>query len=517
MNEICHLLALCFVLQGFAPTKAKSAEAAPDIEWQRGFGGDLGDQLRSILETSDGGYILAGSTASSISGNKTSPYYGMSDSWVIKLDSSGNKEWEQSYGGSSYELIWYIQENAGGYILGGSSSSTISGNKTSPYYGTDDYWILQLDATGNKVWEQSCGGTSQDESFGLQEETDGYVLGGWSDSGFSGNKTNATYGGSDFWLVKLDLNRNKIWERSFGGSGNDACYTMQKAIGGGYVLGGESSSAISGNKTTTNYGGSDFWLVKVDLNGNKVWEKSFGGSGNDSLKSLQQTSDGSYILGGFSNSGVSGNKTTTNYGGADYWVIKVDGNGGKQWERTFGGTNDENLYDLRQTTDGGYLLAGQSSSGPSGNKTATNYGAADYWLIKLDASGNKVWEQAYGGDSIDNCYTVRETKDGGYIVGGSSKSGVSGIKSVANYGVYDYWVIKLAPPKPVLNISQAVGNVTLGWSAVIGKTYRVEYKSRLNDPNWTALGGDVLATGNSLSKIDSIGTNRCRFYRLKVL
>ena len=308
-------------------------------------------------------------------------------------------QWQKSFGGLSFDSLKSLEQTSdGGYILGGYSSSTISGNKTSVRYGSDDYWIIKLDGNGNKIWERSFGGTDYESLQSIQQTSDGeYILGGYSSSGITGNKTSPNYGGEDYWIIKLDVNGNKVWEQSFGGTGGDKLSTLHQTSDGGYILGGWSSSIASGNKITPNYGSSDYWVIKLDSNGSKVWEQSFGGTSYDLLLDLQQTRDDGFILGGWSHSVSSGNKTSTNYGSDDCWLIKLDANGNKVWERSFGGSFEDYLYGLQQTTDGGYILGAYSYSGISGNKTSLNYGGSDYWIIKLDGNGNKIWEKFFGG------------------------------------------------------------------------------------------------------------------------
>jgi hypothetical protein len=362
-----------------------AAHAQPSIEWQASFGGTGGNVLYSVQPTSDGGYILGGYSSSGVSGNKTSPSFGGGDFWLVKLDGSGNKQWEQAFGGTGEDCLYSVQPTSdGGYILGGSSTSGVSGNKTTPNFGGTDYWLVKVDGSGNKQWEKTFGGSDNESINSVQPTSDGgYILGGSSRSGVSGNKTDAGFGIEDYWLVKVDGSGNKQWDRAFGGSDVDILTSVQPTSDGGYILGGSSASGVSGNKTTPSFGSGDYWLVKVDGSGNKQWDQSFGGSGDDELSSVQPTSDGGYILGGYSTSGVSGNKTDAGFGSSDYWLVKVDGSGNKQWEQVFGGSGDDLLYSVQPTSDGGYILGGYSTSGMSGNKTTPNFGAGDYWLVKL--------------------------------------------------------------------------------------------------------------------------------------
>ena len=172
-----------------------------------------------------------------------------------------------------------------------------------------------------------------------------------------------------FFIIINSYSQTVIeWQNTIGGGGNDRLFSMQQTFDGGYILGGFSNSNISGDKTENSNGSYDYWVVKTDILGNIQWQNNIGGSGLDNLFSIQQTFDGGYILGGFSNSNISGDKTENSSGSFDYWIIKLDITGNIQWQNTIGGRGDDKLYSLQQTSDGGYILGGNSTSGLSGNK-----------------------------------------------------------------------------------------------------------------------------------------------------
>jgi hypothetical protein len=170
----------------------------------------------------------------------------------------------------------------------------------------------------------------------------------------------------------------------------------------------------------------------------KQWDKRFGGTDWDELWSIQQTTDGGYILGGYSNSGIGDDKTEDSRGIDDYWVVKTDATGNKQWDKRFGGTDYDELLSIQQTKDGGYILGGQSSSGIGGDKTEDSRGGEDYWIVKTDADGNKQWDKRFGGTDDDRLYSIQQTKDGGYILGGESISGIGGDKTEDRRGDEGY-------------------------------------------------------------------------------
>ena len=239
----------------------------------------------------------------------------------------------------------------------------------------------------------------------------------------------------------------KSWDHRYGGTDVDWLMSFKQTSDGGYILGGYSESGISGNKTQPSQGGRDYYIVKLDATGNFDWDKVYGGTDEDILYCIEQTADGGYIAAGLSWSGISGNKSTTNWGYTDYWILKLDSAGNKQWEKDFGGLDYDYLTAVKQTPDGGYILSGYSLSNTGGDKTQPSFGGADFWLIKTDASGNKLWDQVYGGMQIDYCKTIALTSENGFMIGGSTTSSVSGNKTSANWDpflpvTYDYWLVK---------------------------------------------------------------------------
>ena len=413
--------------------------------WDKAFGGTGLDAASALLATSDGGYVVAGWSTSGVNGNKSSPVFGIADGWVVKLDANGNKLWDYNFGGMGEDAFAAIcKTQDGGYALAGYTKSGVGGNKSSAGYGDFDFFVVRIDASGQKVWDRTFGGTGGDACNSIQATADGgFILGGNTLSGVSGNKTTPGYGGNDFWAIKLDANGNKQWEQTFGGSGDEDIHGVAVAPDGGFLLAGLSSSGPSGTKTGPNYGSHDGWLVKIDSAGTKQWEQTFGGSASDSFTPVLPAADGGFLIGGTSWSGVGGNKTTPNYGQTDFWLLKIDANGSNQWQRSYGGSGGDNVSSLLATDDGGYLCGGHSRSGISGNKTSSAHGGSDFWVLKLDAAGDKQWEQTFGGIGEEQLFGIARGADSGYVLAGSSESGVSGTKTSASWGGLDLWVMKL--------------------------------------------------------------------------
>ena len=368
--------------------------AAPEEEWNVTFGGADGDVAEAVQQTADGGYILAGFTYSYGAGGK--------DVWLVKTDSSGNKQWDKTFGGTSiYERAYSVQQTAdGGYILAGYTQSYGAGHS--------DFWLVKTDSYGNEQWNKTIGETDYEEAWAVQQTADGgYILAGFTYSYGAGY--------SDFWLVKTDSSGNEQWNKSFGGADYDKAQSVQQTVDGGYILAGWTRSYGAGN--------DDFWLVKTDSNGNKQWDKTFGGVYWDKAYSVQQTMDGGYVLVGYTDSyGV---------GPSDFWLVKTDSSGNEQWNKTFGGTGDDEAESGQQTSDGGYILAGCTKSYGTGG---------DLWLVKTDSDGNKQWDKFFGGTYSDGAKSVNQTADGGYILVGFTRS--------YGAGESDFWLIRVKREEP---------------------------------------------------------------------
>ncbi|GGG60126.1 T9SS type A sorting domain-containing protein [Hymenobacter glacieicola] len=439
---------------------------APAKQWDKTFGGSGSDDLRFLAQTADGGYILGGESESGLSGDKSEMSRGSSDYWVVKLDANGSKQWDKTVGGSDEDHLQVVQQTRdGGYILGGWSTSGVSGDRTEASRGRSDYWLVKLDATGQKQWDKALGGSGNDYLRSLQQTPDGgYILGGDSHSTSSGEKTQDSGGFfADYWLVKVDATGTKQWDKTYGGAETDQLTSVQLTPNGGYILGGISYSDTGGDKTDARRGVSDYWLVKVDANGRKQWDKTFGGTDYDFLFAVQPTREGGYLLGGSSQSGPDGDKTQPSQGKLDQWLVKVDANGTKLWDRAFGSSDDDLLLSLQQTEDGGAILAGTSFSGQGGDKTQPSQGLDDYWLVKVTGAGTKLWDRTYGGTRSDYLFSMQQTQDKGYLLGGRSDSGLGGDKSQASRGDQDFWVVKVEPAS--LPLSTQAGASPTGLTA----------------------------------------------------
>ncbi len=356
-----------------------------DLQWEKRYGGNKHERLWVTRETNDGGYLLGGWSNSDISGEKSDTCRGFMDYWVIKTDAMGNVQWDNTYGGDTVDYLYdMIPLSTGGYVLAGLSASNISGEKSEPNQGSFDAWIIRIDDNGNIVWDKTIGGDDEDWARRIQEAPDGNLLiGGGSKSDISGDVTTALIGTKDYWFIKIDQNNgNVIWERRYGGDGADDIQSFVQTQDGGYLLAGGSDSNASGDKIDANYGYTDWWVIKTNAAGVEEWQHSYGGALIDNCYSAKQNSIGYYILGGFSQSLPGPGKSSPNKGAEDFWVMYLDPNGNQQWEMTLGGDAGDVLQNLFQTPDGGYLFAGHSQTDQNGDKQDPSNGLDDFWVIK---------------------------------------------------------------------------------------------------------------------------------------
>ena len=429
MKKIYTLFLFCFL--------TVSAFSQVAIEWQKSFGGPGWDAARILEQTADGGYIMGGE--SNADGNDVTGNHGFFDYWVVKIDSSGNIQWQKSLGGTGADYLYSIvQTDDGGYIAAGRSVSNdgdVTGN-----HGTYDYWVVKLDGGGNIQWQKSLGGSGWDEAHAIQQTSDGgYIAAGFAES-LDGDVT-GVHDYSDYWIAKLDSSGNIEWQKAFGGFDEDEAYAIQQTSDGGYIVAG--STLSDDGDVTGHHGDYDYWIVKIDSAGNMQWQKTLGGSSEDIATSVQQTIDGGYIVAG--NSISADGDVTNNKGGSDYWVVKLDVSGNIQWQKSFGGTDYDYGSFIRQTSDGGYIVSGGTSS--NDGDVTINFGDYDFWILKLNNAGNIIWEKSLGGSMEEFAFAVHQTADGGFITAGYTNSQDGDI--TVSYGNYDFWVVKLTVPTSV--------------------------------------------------------------------
>lgn len=303
------------------------------IEWQKTIGGSGSEFDMMAIPCMDGGYFVGGSSRSPISGEKTENFRGFSalnaDFWVLKLDENRNIEWQRTIGGEDEDLFKTVcQTNDGGFLIGGRSRSNIGFEKSENSRGNShDLWILKLNPQGDIEWQKTIGSTDTDllSDMLITQEND-ILIGGTSAGLISGDKTVASNGLSDFWVLKLTSTGDILWQKSIGGNDQESLNRMILTIDGNYLLSGSSRSSISGDKTSNSRGLNDYWIVIIDTEGNIIGQKTIGGSESEGLTNIIETPDGGYFVAGSSLSGISGEKTEASRGQSDYWVLKLESN-----------------------------------------------------------------------------------------------------------------------------------------------------------------------------------------------
>lgn len=402
----------------------------PSIEWQKSFGGSKIDQGNSIQQTKDGGYIFTGTSFSSdgdLINNR-----GESDFWVVKLDALGSIVWQKSIGGISYDYNPIIQESIdGGYILVGTS------------YNTDnnaDYYAVKLNSTGSIVWERNFGGSDHDIASSFVQTENGlyFRIAGYSlsfDGALGGN-----YGLEDGWLMRCSILGGLQQSNIYGGTSNDFFNSIQQTKDGGYILIGSTWS--NDFDVNGNHGDSDVWVIKLNSNSSIVWQKCLGGTSQESgIDILQSSSDGGYLLAAptYSKDG----DVTEHHGNllnSDYWIVKLTESGSILWQKTIGGSFTDIPKSILQTDDGHYIIAGESNS--KDGEVLGNNGQLDYWIVCLNSTGNILWQKNFGGSKEEKLSSIKQTTDGGYILIGTSSSNDGDVNG--NHGESDIWVVKLS-------------------------------------------------------------------------
>ena len=393
-----HLI--LFVLFTLVFAQASFGQPNPDTLWTRLYGGSGRDEAYSVQRTDDGGYIVAGwSTSFGINRG--------SDLYLVKTNSLGDTLWTRTYGGTLNDFAHSVQQTTdGGYIVAGATSSFGAGDY--------DFYLVKTDSQGDTLWTRTYGGSGHDWAWSAQQTDDeGYIVAGYTLSLGAG-----LY---DFYLVKTDSQGDTLWTRTYGGNEDDVAYSVQQTTDGGYIVAGYSESFDADT--------ADVYLVKINGQGDTLWTRTYGGSGGDGAYSVQQTTDGGYILAGYSWSFSAG------FWG-DIYLVKTNSQGDALWTRTYGGSSDDYAHSVRQTADGGYIVAGGTRS----------FGA-DFYLVKTNSQGDPLWTRTYGGSAVEEARCVQQTADGGYVLAGYTES--------FGAGGYDFYLVKtgpdIAPAEPLKN------------------------------------------------------------------
>jgi uncharacterized delta-60 repeat protein len=358
----------------------------------------------------------------------------------------------RTYGGMSSDYATSIQQTTdGGYIVAGYTDSFGAGG--------DDFWILKLDSNGSPQWQKAYGGAGSDYANSIQQTSDGgYIVAGY---------TYPTGAPADFWVLKLDSNGSPQWQKTYGGSNYDYAYSIQQTADGGHIVAGSTMKTF----------GDDAWILKLDSGGGIIWQKTYGKDivtgDNDYAYSIQQTTDGGYIVAG----------ETWSFGtGGDFWVLKLNSDGTVAWQKAYGGTGSDSANSIRQTSDGGYIVAGETWSFGTGG---------DFWVLKLNSDGTVAWQKTYGGTGSDTANSIHQTSDGGYIIGGGTNS--------FGVGLGNFWILRLN------------SDGVIAWQKTYGGTGGIEIGDTASSIQQITDGGYIVA-GNT----PSFGAGSSDFWVLKL-
>lgn len=354
--------------------------------FQKTYGTSDYEEIWGLDLTYDGGYILGG-------------YSGFGNAYFMRLNSLGDTVWTRKVITGGFDLAYpIIQTKDSGFIAGGRESDFGAGGM--------DMLLIKLDANGNHQWTKSIGGSDNETVNSIYQTFDGgYIL--------AGNTYSFSAGLNDFYIVKTDVSGNITWSKSVGGASNDNAYSIIQTTDSGYIAVGLSSSAGAGS--------TDVLATKLDKNGNVSWMKTYGGTGDDRANSVQQTTDGGYIIAGVTNS--------FGAGGYDFYLLAIDSSGNLSWNKTFGGAGAEWAYSAQITSDNGYVLAGY----------ATSFGAGsyDYYIVKTNSTGDTLWTKTFGGATSDYATVIKQTPDNGYAIIGYKE-----IQQGFPFADYDFYFVK---------------------------------------------------------------------------
>lgn len=352
-------------------------------------------------------------------------------------------QWQRSFGGSANDAAYTVENTPdGGYITAGQIYSN-NGDVTT-FYGYADCWIVKLTSSGAMQWQKSLGGGLEDEIRSIKPTSDGgYIAIGNSlsnDGDVSGHHGSSS--SSDVWVVKLDANGAIQWQKSLGGSDEDRAYSVQITPDEGYVIAGMTYSNdgdVIGHQS--NGINADVWIVKLSSAGTLLWQKCLGGTGLDKANSIKNTSDGGFIVAGYTSSNDGDVYVNHSNISSDFWVIKLSPSGDIQWQKCLGGSDDEVAMSVETSDDGGYLIGGYtySNDGDVTGNHNTDGLESDYWLVKLNATGNIQWQHCYGGTASEYGNALYKNPDGSYAFCGYTMSTDGNITS--NHGAGDIWVL----------------------------------------------------------------------------
>lgn len=396
---------------------------AQEVVWQKDIPSPTQNFLSQVTSTIDNQYLITGSSIRPVADPQTGENYGY-DYKVIKLNQSGEEIWEKKFSGKNHDyLAATVNTQEGGFLLAGTSWSNKGLDKKEDSKGGSDLWLIRINEFGDELWQRTIGGAADEEARAAVQTTDfGFFVAGNIASG-SAQGTEKNYGSKDVLIVRLDKNGKVVSKITLGGKGLDEVQKMIPTVDGGVLLGIYSRSGEGGSKRTENYGEGDFWVVKLSRENKVEWEKNFGGKGDDHLRTLAMTSTG-FLIGGESRSEKSGNKTVGIEEGTDLWLIATNLKGEEIWQKSYNFKNRDMLMGMSVLLNSddhsakGYLLGGYTQAE---GKVETD--DETFWMLYLDQNGNEQWRKHVKGDSRkkeERLSDIKLNRDGSIILAGTS-------------------------------------------------------------------------------------------------
>jgi len=427
---------------------------AQSIVWEKSFGGTQSENLPQIKKCNNG-YLVCGN---SWSGNgDITGHRGLSDVWLARVDSSGNLLWQNTIGGSGTDVVMNLNATPdGGFIIAGATMSTdivpSEPNVILGYYYLYDAWLIKIDSAGNLQWHKTYGGSGTDYFFDAKPTSDGgYIAAGFTNS--TDYYINAIYGNSDVWVVKTDATGNVQWVKSIGGSADEWAHSLLQTDDGGYLIAGYTRS--SNHDVSVLHGMMDAWIIKLSGNGAVQWEKTFGGLQDDEASEIRKTSDGNFVVVGNTMSSIG---ALTNKGAADILLFKIDPTGQLLWMNDYGGSGEDVGLSVIETDDtSGFFIAGYTSSKDGDVSFSHDTSYCDAWVIRTDNNGNKAWERAYGGMGKEMAYSMIEAGSDQFVFAAAATSDSCEVSF--NHGDFDYWIVKIKSAALGIHNQRPIGSV----------------------------------------------------------
>jgi Secretion system C-terminal sorting domain len=485
MKKLPLILLFCIAAKNYAQ----------DMQWEKSFGGQHADYLMDAIPTADYGFILAGSSLSDKTGNKTEASKGNYDYWLWKITENGKVEWQKSYGGAGNDMLYSVKATTdGGYILAGTSSpsqpprrggaSYTNGDHTDMSIGHQDIWILKLDAAGNIEWQKTIGGLADEQVASIsQTKEGGYIIGASSESDIytskiSENNKNSIYkdsdsrGNLDYWLIKLNKKGDLEWQKTIGSNYADILRSVVQTQDGGYFVGGTSNSDAGNEKTKPTNGNNDFWYMKLDAKGAIQWQETYGADGDEQLYTVLETADKNLMVAGNTNSSKTPGNNSPD--GSDFLILKLDEIGNKIFEKIYNIGSDDVLTNLVKNKDESLLICGYSRGGNAKKKSE---GVEEYAVIKIDPNGEELWRKNIGKEGKNVLNKAIETRDDCYVLAGTNISSikVAPPSGAGGLGGADFYVVKLkdrSKTEVVKSMIEALPNpATTYTNIIIGYEY----------------------------------------------